>query len=192
MATSLQALMAELDPRTVARRAKLVHEDARASYMPPSTQVETYEQFLEILGDYYNHHFAATLGNGHRLPRSQAVGRAREIVTQAYRRQRGSIRSAFLDARDGTRNGLRGVLDGIADALKQEAAEAYVRDVLDRHVSPVDPDQQTEIVRQLFERFGPELGDSLHIDRPDYYARDVESLIRAFVEKINELTWQVR
>ena len=68
-------------------------------------------------------------------PISEAAGRAKEILEQEYRRRGGDLVTAF-HVHDGTNGGLRVVLDTIAEGLKAESVERYIRDAFDRHVAP--------------------------------------------------------
>ena len=44
-----------------------------------------------------------------------------------YKRQGGNLMSAYKDANDGTNGGMRIILDAIADHLKEESVERYIR-----------------------------------------------------------------
>ena len=90
--------------------------------------------------------------------------------------------TAFNNAHDGTRGGLRVVLDKIAEALKAEAVRRYTRDVLERHVTPNSWERKVEIIRQFIARCGVDLSGSLRTDQPERYAQDYQTLIRAYVD----------
>lgn len=187
---SLHALMAELDPRSIARSVGLTHDDARSQYVPACSCVRDYKEFMEVIGDFYGRQFSTCVALGGRLSRSQAIGRARMAVEHAYRRHDQDITGAFRDARDGTNGGLRRILDIIADHLKNEAIEAHVEEVLDSHVSPADPDAQEEIVRQLFEKMGPILGPldtDLRLSAPQYYANRYRLLVRKITDAARQI-----
>ena len=187
---SISALMAELDPRSIARRVGLKHDDARSQYVPRCSRVSTYDEFAGIIGDYYNYHSCRCVTRGGEFSQHQAAGRARQAVERAYRRRDQDISAAFRDARDGTNGGLRRILDTIADHLKGEAIESHIEETLDSHVSPVDPHAQEEVVRQLFEMLGPVLGPvetDLRMSSPQYYAARYRLLIR----KISDAARQI-
>jgi len=187
---SISALMAELDPRSIARRVGLKHDDARSQYVPRCSRVSTYEEFAGILGDYYNYHSCRCVTRGGGFSRHQAAGRARQVVERDYRRRDQDISAAFRDARDGTNGGLRGILDTIADQLKGEAIEAHIEEILDSHVSPVDPHAQEEIVRQLFAKLEPVLGPletDMGMSSPQYYAARYRQLIRKITDAARKI-----
>ena len=57
------------------------------------------------------------------MSRTDATGKAKEIVEQEYRRRQGDIVTAYNNAHDGTNGGLRAILDIIAEKLKAEGHE---------------------------------------------------------------------
>ena len=92
--------------------------------------------------------------------------------------------TAYNDAHDGTNGGLRIVLDRIAEKLKAESVERYVRDAFDRYVDPSSWEQKVDIMRQFVARFGHMLSSSIRAHQPERYAQNYEELIRAYVESL--------
>jgi hypothetical protein len=70
------------------------------------------------------------------LSSTEATSRAKQLLVREYRRHNGDIVTAFQDAQTGLNAGLRGILDKIAEAMKADAVESYVRDAFDKHVAP--------------------------------------------------------
>jgi len=178
---SVTSLLAALDERTMAQRVAIPHDEARMRFPLRANTVPSWDQFSELIGDYYNHHFTSCVSNGGGLSRSDATGRAKEILDREYRRQNGDIVSAYNDAHDGTNGGLRLVLDKIAEGLKAESVERYMRDMFDRHVAPNSWEDKVAIIRQFIAQCGVHLSSSIRADQPERYARDFEDLIRSYV-----------
>ncbi len=112
---------------------------------------------------------------------SEAAGRAKEILEREYRRRAGDVVTAFNDAHDGTNGGLRVVLDTIAESIKAESVERYIRDVFDRHVTPNEWDKKVEIVRQFINQTRAGIDPSINQDQPEEYAHNYQKLIRSYV-----------
>ena len=146
--------------------------------------VGSFDEFSDVVADYYNYHFTQCVSGGGSLPRSEAAGRAKEILEREYRRKEGDIVSAFNDAHDGTNGGTRVVLDTIAEALKAESVERYMREVFDRHVAPNSWEDKVEIIRQFLARRGGLLASSIDVDQPERYAQNYEELIRSYVSAL--------
>ena len=180
---SINNLLAALDERAIARQVGLRHDEARLRYPLTRSTVDTFDEFSNLISDYYNHHFQC-MCNGGTLSRSEAAGRAKEILDREYRRQNGDMVTAFNDAHDGTNGGVRVVLDKIAEALKAEAVERHVRDVFDRQVAPNDWDTKVELIRQFIAQCGAHLAPSIRADQPERYAQNYQELIQSYVESL--------
>jgi len=183
---TIASLMDALNERTIAQRIGIPHDEARMQYPLRSNTAGSFEEFAQLIGDYYNHHFTACVSGGGRLSAGEAAGRAKEILEQAYRKRNGDIVAAYNDAHDGTSGGLRAILDFIAEGLKAESVRRYIRDVFDRHVAPNSWEQKVEVIRQFIDRCGPALSNSIRADQPERYARDYEQLIRSYVSALEQ------
>jgi hypothetical protein len=181
---AIDNLLVTLDERQIAQRISLRHDEARIRYQLQSNTAANFDEFSDILADYYNHHFTNCVSNGGSLPRSEAAGRAKEILDREYRRRDGDIVTAFNDAHDGTNGGLRVVLDMLAEATKKEAVERYIREMFDRHVTPNAWEQKVDIIRQFIARCGANLASSIRADQPERYAQNYRDLIRSYVESL--------
>jgi len=178
---SITSLLRALDESEVARKVAIPHDEARMRYSLESNRVGSFEEFTDILADYYGKQFTSCVSKGGRLSKAEAAGRAKEIVEREYRRRGGNIVTAFNDAHDGLNGGLRAVLDMICEALKAESVERYVRDVFDRHVAPNSWEQKVDIIRQYLSQCGAHLSASIRVDQPERYAQNYEELIRSYV-----------
>lgn len=183
---SIRNLLVELDERTIAQQVGLRHDEARMRYPLHRNTVNDFDSFTEVIADYYNHHFTQCVSNGGGLSRSEAAGRAKEILEREYRRRQGNIVTAFNDAHDGTGGGLRTVLDTIAEALKAESVQRYVREAFDRNVAPNAWEDQVEMIRQFIRECGAALSPSIRADQPERYARDYQELIRSYVRALQQ------
>ena len=181
---TIDRILSDLDERTIARAVGVPHDEARLSFRLEHNTVADYRAFEAIIGEYTAHHFAACVARGGRLETTEALGRAKELLEAAYRRQGGDMVSAFNDSHEGTNGGLRAVLDLIADGLKTEAVQRHIRGVFDRYVEPTSWEAKVELMRGFLARVGPVLGPTIHLDQPERYARDYRELIRAYTEAL--------
>jgi hypothetical protein len=178
---SINSLLSALDERVIAQQVGIRHDEARMRYACRSNTVSSFDEFSNILADYYNYHFTTCVSRGGALSRAEAAGRAKELIEQEYRRRNGDIASAYQDAHDGVNGGLRLVLDSIAEGLKTESVERYIREAFDRHVAPTDWPQKVAIIRQFIAQCGQVLASSISAHEPERYAQDYRDLIRAYV-----------
>ncbi|MFH1742655.1 MAG: hypothetical protein ABIH23_26925 [bacterium] len=184
MMSAIHRLVQALDERTIADQIGKRHDEARMFHFLRSNTVDSFSEFSDVIGDYYNYHFTRCVSNGGALSKADATSRAKEIIEEEYRRQDGNIVNAYNDAHDGTHGGLRAILDLICEGLKAESVENYTRQQFDLYVSPADWNEQVQIIREFIERHRDFLGSSIQADNPQKYARDYKELITAFVREI--------
>jgi hypothetical protein len=178
---SIESLLTELDERTIARKIGIPHDMARLSYPLRSNTVKSFDEYNWIIGDYYNHHFTICISHGGRLPSSEAASRAKEILEQEFRRRGGDIVMAYNFANEGLEGGLRVQIDQIAESLKAQSVENYIRHIFDTHVAPNSWEQKVEIIRQFIAQCGPFLSSSIQTNDVTRYARDFQDLIKSYI-----------
>jgi len=180
---TITSLLHDLHPRTVAHNIAIPHDEARMQYIASST-VGAIDDFFDGIGRYYQYHHSRCIAKRGTIALSEAKGYAKSILESEYRRRKGSLVSAYNDAHDGTNGGFRVILDLIAEALKAQAVENYIRDCFDRHVAPNSWDEKVNLIREFIATCGPHLSTEIQTSQPERYARDYEELIRAYVEAL--------
>lgn len=182
--SDIQRLLTSLDEREIAAKATNKHDEARMRYSLEKNTVSSFEEFEEAIADYYDYHFKIA-SNGGNLSRSECRSRAKQAIERYYqRRERGDIRTAYLDAKDGTNGGLRVILDILTDAFKEESQRHYVTDVFDQLVKPNSFEQKTEIIAQFLKHLHPTVTDSVDVNDPKRYAENYRDLIQAYVDAL--------
>lgn len=184
--TSIKNLLAELDEKAIAQRVGTPHDEARMRYSLKSNTVGSFDEFTKIISDYYNYHFTSCVSHGGKLSASEAASRAKEIIDQEYQRRHGDRVMAYNDAHDGTNGGLRIILDLIAEKLKSESVERYIRDVFDRNIEPNSWDQKVEIIRQFMAHYGSHFSPAIRSEPPERYAQNYQELIRSYVTALQQ------
>ena len=183
---SLESLVAALDELAIAKNVTNSHDEARVHFSPSKNTVGDFDEFTNVIADYFSYHYSRCVVRGGVMSRTEAAGRAKEILEKEYRRQGGNIITGYNDAHDGTNGGLRIIFDKIADYLKAESVERYIRDAFDRYVTPNSWEQKLDIIRQFIVRYGHLLPSSISADQPERYAQNYEELIRAFMDSLKK------
>lgn len=184
--------MAALDERTIAREVGILHDETRLRFPLERNTVETFDEFSELVGGYFNYHFSHCFTDGGALPPSVAWGRAKEMLQRQYRRSNGDIVTCYNDAHDSTNGGMRAILDILADGLKEEAITYYVEAVFDRLVKANQWGDKVAIIREFIDRCGAELAGSIQADQPERYAHDYRMLIEAYVQGLRRTSSMFR
>ena len=180
----IDSLLEEIDEQTIARNVGIPHDEARMRYALTKNTVSDFNEFTDVIADYYNYHVRDCVLHGGSLSRTEAAGRAKESIEQEYRQHGGNINTAYNDAHDGTNGGLRIILDRIAERLKTESVERYLRDVFDRYVDPTSWENKVDIMNQFLSMYGRILSSSIRRDQPERYAQNYEELIKAYTEAL--------
>ena len=190
--TTIGSLLSALDERVMARQIAIPHDEARVQYSLHSNTVGSFHEFSDVISDYYSYHYTSCVSNGGQLSLSESAGRAKELLEQEYKKRQGDIVSAYNDAHDGTNGGMRVVLDTIAEGLKAESVERYIRDVFDRHVTPNSWEQKVSIIRQFIVQCGAHLSPSIKAHQPERYAQNYNDLIRSYVDGLQRTSSMFR
>ena len=98
--STIDNLLEELNECTISREDNLKHDNARIQYQLRNNIFTDYEEFIWIIGDYYNFHFQSVYNCGP-LPQSKAQEKAKRAVEQFYRRNNGDRSHGRCEARTG-------------------------------------------------------------------------------------------
>ena len=64
----IESLLMELDERNLARKVGLEHDNARISFPLHSNTVSSFDEFMQVIGEYYNYHFSRCVSYGGQCP----------------------------------------------------------------------------------------------------------------------------
>jgi hypothetical protein len=184
--SSIDSLCEDLNEVAIAGNAGNAHDNARSAYSLKKNTVSSFEEFNDRIADYYSYHLGQCVVPGGRIAPHEAAGRASEILEREYKRQGGNLQSAFRDANDGTNGGMRIILDIIAEHLKAESVEHYIRHAFNRHVDPTSWDEKVEIIRQFIDRYQRVLRPSIDPAHPERYAQNYDELIKVFMDALKK------
>ena len=86
--SAIGSVLESLNERIIARNVGIPHDEARMSYHLNRNTVDDFEEFSDILGDYYAHHHATCVSRGGHMSRTEAIGAAKEMVGTHYERRK--------------------------------------------------------------------------------------------------------
>ena len=99
---TLDLILKELDETYIAEFVTRIHDETRMQYPLHSIVVKDDIEFDDIIADYYNYHFTKCISSGGKLSRSEAAGRAKEIIERAYKAKGMDKLNAYSDGKIGT------------------------------------------------------------------------------------------
>lgn len=149
----LDAIIEQLVEEFVAEKVDLEHDASRETFRLNTLRVTTFPEFLEAITRFYLHHFAHTVTRG-RLPVEFATGLAQEVAHKCFP---GGIEEAFLNAATGGQGGLKGVIDRMAERLKNDHREKWQSHVLSTQFDPLKWEDAESLAQQFLARHGNRL-----------------------------------
>jgi hypothetical protein len=139
----------------------------------------SHETFLAIVGDFTKQVYNVALRAGWTLTNPSA--HAISLLERYYRSAAygAGYSAAFLDADDPAQGGIRAVLAGLAQSIRDVEYAEYSRYVLNRHLAGSDWDLRCEIVRILLDEYGAFLPERLVRCAPAQLVDLIPSIILA-------------
>jgi len=139
----------------------------------------THETFLEIVGDFTKQVYCTALHSGWMLtnPRARAIS-----LLEGYYRSAAygaGYSAAFLDADDPAQGGIRAVLAGLAQSIRDIEYAEYARCVLNRYLAASDWYLRCEMARILLDEHRAFLPERLARCAPAQLVDLIPSIILA-------------
>ena len=183
---SLDAVLRAIDPLRVAELVSAPIDSARAAYSLHSSVATSHDEFIETVGGFYVHLLRHTRGVTGTVDRDAATAGALDLLERAFSRQ-GGVDSAVAEARDGTRGGMRYVLDMMADSHKCDGQTDYIRSVLKTALDSRDWDARVAFMTALMARLAPHLHPDLRSQPPERFAKRWELIVQAYVKSLDQV-----
>lgn len=143
-----------LDHGKIERKVLLRHDEARERFSLPSMVVSSAREFKFFLEKYVQHHWEYT-GQG-RLSPERSFSEARRILDGIFSDdpyQEGYV-AALQMGLDGTKGGMREILNQVATALKRRHLQDYSDHVFYEHIDPLSKADAVALGRAYYRRFG--------------------------------------
>jgi hypothetical protein len=184
---NINEVLSLLDVKTMAERFAIRHVLIRETYVPKKIVVSNYDEFIEIIVDYFKTHFLGRLNLKEKvdMPEHFAHDMVREILEKSFQGE-GGFEYAYNICKLGIDGGMKTVLDKIYEVLLREEEERYTEYVLDKALG-LEWESRVEMMRQYIKRFGHNLPDSASLKSPERLALNCKEIIRNHVRFINRL-----
>ncbi len=181
---ALESVVSEISAETVARKIGLPIDTARASYHMDGVTAESYDEFSEAVSSYYLHLLRHTRSVGAGVEPHVVSAEALDLLERAFAKEGGQA-AALAEARDGTRGGLRYVLDALTERFKAEQQVNHVRWVLKEALDPADWPARVAFTAALLQRLAPHLPADTRAMPPERLAKHYDLIVQAYVRSID-------
>jgi len=185
-ASTLDAVLSEINGDALARNIGLPIDTARAAYQMDAVTTESYELGANAVAAFYLHllrHARSVVGA---VDTRSVEADALDLLGRTFAKH-GGVDAAFAEIRDGTHGGLRFVLDAMTEQFKLEQQNKYVNWVLKNALDPLDWARKVAFMAALLERLGPHLPEDVRSQPPERFAKHSETVVRHYVESLDRV-----
>jgi hypothetical protein len=198
LAQNVQEIIDLLHIDILAHEIELVHDQIREVYRVPIAVADDYEDFKAVVTHYYQYHFAAWHHIEFEMPPDMAWGRVREILEErsrpdtrlsrisGYLHENGEWIQAVKNAMRGRHVGVIGVIDSIAEGMKEAAVKQYVTAVFLDCLNPLDFETKVAFMMEYIERYGRIVLPGEDLLSPYELAANLDAVIQNHVRLINQ------
>lgn len=183
---AVDAVLGEISAQTLTETISLPIDAARAAYVMEGVLAESHDAFHDTITAFYLHLLQHTGAVITLTDRHAGCDEAFALLEQAFA-DKGGSEAAEADARDGTRGGMRFVLDAMTDRYKAEQQVKHVKRVLEEILDPQDWSAREAFIAALLSRIGPQLPPEIRAEPPGRYARHYDSIVRAYVRSVDQV-----
>ncbi len=161
-------------------------DTARASYLMESVTAESHDAFLETITSFYVHLMRHIGMISDPIDWNISGGEALALLQRAFSGD-GGFNKALSQAIDGTKGGLRAILDIMTAQFKREEQEKHVNMVLKTALDPLKFEDKIGLITELLNRLSPHLPPDIVSQPPERYAGHYETIVKAYVQSMDQM-----
>lgn len=190
MSEELERIIASISDHGTAGQIKARHDAACLSSPIGNPRITNAQDFARVIGAFVNRQVKATGGSGY--SDFEARGKAKELLVDHGRRVGQTYNNYVRNAMDGYDDGLRGVLNLLTDLLREEQANRYKEDAIDRMIDPLDFDAKVKVTGQVLAELKGLIPGGIVDPRPEAHAHEYQALLRMRAEHNDEFNDELR
>lgn len=187
----LDAILEEIDIDNLSRRIGRPYDEARQTFHCGPIITQATAECIEVVGAFLIHVRQFTDTGVMQPSRDALMGEAVSLLGDAFGRL-GGIKAAYAEARDGTRGGLRFVLNQVVDHLKHREMEKHINYVFAGGLSEMSEDEQIDVVSEFVQRLRQVLPHGTITGSSSDYLANAQELIQAYVRATSQVKQMVR
>ena len=177
----LSHILDQLNPDHIESKITRPYDEARASYAMDMITVESNAEFVDAITAFYAHIFRHINETGKVLDTDKLSGEALDVLKKTFHQKHG-YNEALSEAKEGTRGGLRYILDRMTEYLKNEARQRHILKTFKENIDPLDFDARTAIIAEILKRKEEDLPEEITSQKPERFAVDYEEIVTAYVQ----------
>lgn len=190
MSKQLERAIAQISRHGAAGRLMARHDAASLINTYSTSPVRSSREFDDRIGKFVNQQVRMTGGSGY--PDFEARAMAKEILTEHGKRFRKTYVNYARDAIDGVGEGLYGVLKILADVLRDQQADRYQNDAIDRIVDPLSFQDKVAITKAIMDAHNRTSVADVGDPSPEAHAHAYRDLVREQARHSDEMSDKMR
>jgi hypothetical protein len=179
---NIQDLLNMLHITIIHEKIDKPHFMIRENYVLPKYVASSYNDCCNIITKYYQYHYSAWMKFSTPMPKDIAFAQVKTILDKGQ----GGFVTSVKNALWGRDAALVGLLDAIADSLREDATEKYVEYILSK-VSPLDYDLKVQFMRQYIKQYATPVLPNEKLMSPYELAANFGGVIKYHLQWINSL-----
>jgi hypothetical protein len=182
---AFDAITSMINEPALVREVDIFIDSARGSYMLTSSTVDTFEEFLDTLQAFYIHlERCISPDSAQELDAVEARQRMIALLNRTFQ-DRGGHKAAFVIAREGTKGGMRSLLDALTERFKAERRAAYIQRIFKDAFDTSNWDESVRFMRGAMKRLAPFLPEEMRNEPAERFAENWEPIIQAYVQSLD-------
>ena len=180
-------VIAMINEKAFAQKYGIAIDSARGSFVLNSIMVDSYDEFADIIVSFYVHLKRYINPNPvSSVDMDQSRDDATALLERAFH-TKGGCEAAYTQSIEGIRGGMRSVLDILTEQFKEEERREYVQRVFKDALNSLGWSDRVDFVRGAMKRLGSFLPKKIRDEPPERFARDYETIIRAYVKSMDNV-----
>lgn len=163
-------------------------DQARSSFPLPVGTVSRCQTFIDIIESFYIHLVSCVTRTTTNPHQSLFLKQESLILLEETFKRDGGFDHAFAMARDGTSNGLRGVLDHMTDQYKQRRYEILVTDCFTRALKQRNFQKRLTFIQGAVLHLHPFLSPECQDWSAERFASKIELIITAYIQSVDRFS----
>lgn len=180
-------VVAMINEKAFAQKYGIAIDSARGSFVLNSIRVDSYDEFADTIVSFYVHlkrHINPSPVQS--VDMDQSRNDATALAERAFR-NKGGCEAAYTQSIEGTRGGMRSVLDILTEQFKAEERNEYVQRVFKDALNSLGWSDRVDFVRGAMKHLRPFLPEKIRNEPAERYARNYETIIQAYVKSMDEV-----
>lgn len=161
-------------------------DEARANYIIDKIRVDSYEELIESIANFYIHILRRTNNESIKTDKQKLLVEALDLFKKTYP-QKSKYEFAISNGINGFNGGIRKIFDQITEYLKIISKEKYIESTINEFINPLDFDLKKSLIDEIIKREKHNLDVDERLLIPEKYIDNYDKIIKLYSNSKNAL-----